>query len=231
MFYDITPEELTAIAAYADGTGPLPGGDAVTKFNALHAAFSKKLLKDLASANGKTKRLETRVSSLKKKEDERTAAGIFAETVPGLDSLDVAKALVYCLLQKRTYQMTKAKVIAILYEMYASWLVSKHERLFSHHPQASPYGPQFWRVYNKIDIKYAQYEDFKSLAEKSPAIAAFTKNAAEKYYDWSIKKICSGWMKSKPYLNASPTSNDGKWGKEISDAEIYEWRLIQNNKK
>lgn len=225
MFYDITPEELQAIKEYVEGNGPLPESSVIIRYNALGAALNKRLVNDLSTSKSKEKRLEKRVQSFKAKEEDRAAAGVFAETVPGLDSLDLARALVWCLSQKQTYQFNKNKVVAILYEMYASWLASKHERLFAQHPQASPYGPQLWRVFTKLTSMNASYDDFKKIAEASPAIAAFTKNAAEKYYDWKLSDITKGTKNSKPFLNATPEHNNGKWSKDISDADIYEWRV------
>ena len=117
-----------------------------------------------------------------------------------------------------------AKVIAILYEMYASWLGSKQERLFSHHPQATQYGPHFWRVANKCKDMNGTYEDWKKIAELNPGMAEFCKNAAAKYYDWKLSDLTNSFIKSTPYKNALPINNGGKWGKEISDADIYAWK-------
>ena len=227
-FYDITPEQLDSIRNYVENNGPLPQEEALIKYNALHAALNKKIYKDLISEKSKKKTLEKRVETFKKKDEVRAAAGVFAETVPGLDSLEVAKALVYQLNEMRAYKLSKPKVIAILYEMYASWLATKHERLFAHHPQATQYGPNFWRVSSKLLSLTATYEDYKNIAEKNAGIAAFCKNAAKKYYDWSLGDLTRPLMKSKPYLNATADKNNGKWGKELSDADIYEWKIRQN---
>lgn len=226
-FYDITPEQLDSIRQYAEGNGPIPTQEAITKFNALHAALNKAIFKDLSSSKGKVNRLEKRVQNFKKAEETRAAAGVFAETVPGLDSVDVAKALLYCLNQKQVYKMSKPKLIAILYEMYASWLASKHERLFAHHPQATEYGPHFWRVYKHVQTLTGTYEDFKKVAEQNAGIAAFCQNAAEKYYDWTLQDLTKNLRTSLPYKNAHKDNNNGKWGKEISDADIYAWKIKQ----
>ena len=225
MFYDITIDQLDEIRSFVEADGVLPSKETVIKFNALHTALNKKMYEELSKSRSKAVRLEKRVQSLKAKEEDRAAAGVFAETVPGLDSLDVAKALAYCLKQKQTYALNNSKVIAILYEMYASWLESKHERLFAHHPQASPFGPSFWRVYKKLDIGAATRDDFSALAERNAGIAAFCRNAAEKYYDWKLSDLVNPTKNSAPYRNAMPEHHDGKWSAEISDADIYEWRV------
>jgi uncharacterized phage-associated protein len=229
-FYDISPDELDEIRRYIENDGPVPQNDAIGKFNAMSAALNKKLYKDLLSARSKKNTLEKRVERFKAADEKRAQDGVFAETVPGLDSLTVARALVWCLNQKKTWKMSRTKVIAILYEMYASWLVSKHERLFEHHPQSTEYGPQLWRVYNHLGALTASYDEFKKLADQSPAIAAFCKNAAEKYYDVEPKKLVEPTKKSVAYKNALPEHNNGKWGKELSDADIYQWKQSMQNR-
>lgn len=225
MFYDITTEQIDEIRDFVESGGALPAKDTVIRFNALHAALNKKMYEELAKSRSKATRLEKRVQNLKAREEDRAAAGMFTETVPGLDSLEVAKALAWCLRQKQAHSLNNTKIVAILYEMYSSWLESKHERLFAHHPQATSYGPQFWRVWKKLNVNAVVYGDFSTLAEKNAGIAAFCRNAAEKYYDWKLSDLVEPSKKSAPYRNALPEHNDGKWNAEISDADIYEWRI------
>lgn len=224
MFYELSPNAIQQIRDFVENDGPIPSQDAVNTFNALHFAFNKKMYKSLTESRSKQKTLEKRVTSLRKKEDDRAAAGVFKETVPGLDSVDVAKALIWCLNQKQTWKLSIPKVVAILYEMYASWLASKHERLFVQHPEATQYGPQFWRVTRKVTSMTATYEDWKKIAEQNPGIAEFCKNAAAKYYDWKLSDLTRPVLNSKPYLNAHADKNGGKWNKELSDADIFAWK-------
>ena len=99
------------------------------------------------------------------------------------------------------------------------------ERLCREHPVATEYGPMFWSVYKKINpSSRVPYEAWKELCEKNAGIAAYCRNAAQKYYDTKCSELEESFKKSKPYQKASKEYNFGKWNKEISDQDIYEWR-------
>lgn len=230
--YEISMEELQSIIAYVeDDTKVLPSETAVSKLFALSAALTRKLVEDASSLRKKNFTMEKKLYSYQAKENLDALNGDFKDSE--IDSAEVANALLYCLQKYNTYQpLTKTKVVYILYEMYASWLASKKERLFAEHPSCSKWGPQFWRVYKRLDMHQdIPYEQFEKLAQQSPAIAAFCKNAAAKYYDWKEKDLQTIFTKSRPYKNAMPDKNGGKWGKEISDADIYVWKTETNNNK
>lgn len=230
MRYEITPEEFKQLLAFADDERNLVDQDLLVRFCAMHADIERHMLKAYAGARKRNTYLQERVDRMKEKREDRILAGEFAET--GLDSFEVAQALLYQLQQVRTYKLTKGKLILILYEMYASWLASKQECLFLEKPVATEYGPQFWRVWKRINVSsQVPYADYKNLATKNPGVAAFCQNAAKKYYDYSDDTLKKQFMKSKPYKNASKENNGGKWNKEISDTDIYAWKKEQTPEK
>lgn len=221
--YDLTADDIQMIRDFVQSGDPkVLDSDAISTFNALHAALAKKLA---AYAVEKTKHasiLERKIQRKQKREEQALIAGEFTETQR--DSVDVTTMLLYHL-QQKGYNMTKNKVVHILYLMYASWLYSKKERLFMEHPCATEWGPQFWRVYSRLDVrKRVDYQQYISLAKQDPAAAAFCKRAAEKYFDYNENTLKANLLRSTPYKNALPDHNGGKWNKEISDSDIWFWK-------
>jgi uncharacterized phage-associated protein len=223
-YYNLTQDELNKIIRYVeDGNKEILSTDIPTRFTALFGAFERKMSKDLIENEKKLLVLQTKMERANLKEEKLIDNGIFQETA--IDSVDVANALLYCLQQLKTYKLTKSKFLLILYEMYASWLGTKKERLFIEHPVATEYGPQFWRVYKRLDLTVkVPYSAFEALAKQNSGIAAFAKNAATKYYDYSEKDLHDPVIISKAYKNALPIHNNGKWNKEISDKDIFVWK-------
>lgn len=221
--YNLTPEQVDEIVRFANDEKQLPAQDTLETFNNLYAAVQRNTVRHLEGARKRNAMLTERLDSLREKREEKIASGEFGET--GLDSIDVATGLLYQLQQLKTYKLNKYKLQAILYEMYASWLYSKKERLFLEHPVATEFGPRFWRVFKRLetttDVSYAAW---KAFAEKSPAAAAFCKNAANKYYDYTEGTLNRAYMATKAYKNADKDHNGGKWNKEIEDTDIYNWK-------
>ena len=227
MIHTITPEQLKALIAFAEDEKAPFDPDAVIALSYLNGSVQRNAAKRLAAVTRRNEVLTERIERYRSRENSRIETGQFGET--GLDSAEVAQALLFQLQHLKTYKLSKGKVIAILYEMYASWLHSKKERLFEEHPVATEYGPQLWRVFKRLNIyDTVPYEDYRALAAKNPAVAAFTKSAAEKYYDYKESDLTGPALKSLPYRNASKEHNDGKWNKEIDDREIYAWKADQN---
>lgn len=223
--HDISQEDLARIIAFVeDGNDEALSTGAISKFYALSAALGRRLSEYGQSAAKKNFLLERKLERYQRKEKAEIAEGVFSET--GLDSVDVALALLYSLQQLKTYQLTKSMLICILYSMYASWLGSKKERLFAEHPVATEWGPQFWRVYKRIVSVKSRVPDecYTNLARQNPAVAAFARNAARKYYDWKESDLRNLLLKSDPYKISTKEHNSGKWGKEIPDSAIYVWK-------
>lgn len=223
MLYDITKEELDELKRYAENEDAVLADYGILKrFLNLQFAVMNKMAKDLPRQRSAAVRNQERIERMKAKMDSSHAAGEFPDT--GLDSVEIAQALLRHLQQKNTYRLSLNKVMYILYEMYASWLSSKGERLFIEHPVAQESGPWFWRVRNKVDIRTKVSDSVISeLKAKNPGVAVFVANAAEKYYDYSLTDL-EKHVKSMPYRNADSSHNKGKWNGEIKDADIYAWK-------
>lgn len=246
-FYDFTPEELTAVIQYVEnGDLTQMTQETLKKFNALHAALTNRLYKDMIQDKSKTNRLKNSVERLKAANEARYEAGVFSDT--GLDSVDVAKMLLYHLQKKdvtvpysEKMKITNSKIVLILFEMYASWLCSKKQRLFLEHPSATEYyvqfgnyksqkipAPQFWRVFKqKLHCSFVSDQEYEKLREKSRDVAGFARNAAEKYYSYNENVLCEYFTKTSAFINADKDHNNGKWGKDLSDADIYAWKIME----
>lgn len=228
MRYSITYEQLQALLAFAEDDRQGVDPDAVEALNELNSAVQKNVLKHFRGTLKRNKMLSERMEKMREHREEKFVDGEFTET--GLDSAQVAKALLYQLQQLRTYKLSKYKVMAILYEMYASWLYSKKQRLFVEQPSATQWGPRFWHAFNKLDMtQTVPYEEYKALAELNAGVAAFCRNAAGKYYDITESTLTKMFMKSKAFTNAAPPNNGNKWNGIIDDKDIYAWKKAQDN--
>lgn len=223
-FYNINLSELEILLNFInEDDAPLPSPEVTSKFQNAYFAFQGKILKQLQKQQKENYRLEKRVNRLEEKETENIQQGVFKEL--GLDSVEVAYALLYHLKKIDEYRITKWKVIHILYGMYASWLASKKERLFIEHPVATEWGPQFWRVYKKLDLAETYTPGtWKNFTERYPGVAAFVVNSANKYAGYNETDLKNIFVKSMPYRNATADKNNGKWNKEIDDSDIYYWK-------
>lgn len=221
----ITADELEHLTAFAEtGDTEALDTDAAQRLFNLAALVGRRLAEAGTAAAKRNLMLECKLEKYRKRDREAADGNGFTDTM--LDSADVALALLYCLQERHPWRLTKSKVMLILYEMYASWLVSKKQRLFIEHPVAAEWGPQMWRAYKHIDVAAdVPHECFRRLAEQSSAVAQFCRNAATKYYDCSEDDLRKIFTDSEPYRNALPERNGGKWGRPFSDTEIYAWRL------
>lgn len=217
--YEIEPMELEKVLRFInEDNAPFPE-EAAGKLQNIFFGLQRKMMKNYSGLQRTNDRLTRRVDHLEEKKEEQLTGGEYSET--GLDSLDVASALLGRLQALGTYRLTKNLVIYILYEMYCSWLRSKGQRLFMEHPVATEWGPQFWRVYKKLDIKVSQGDKaLREIQERNPGVAAYIVNAANKYFDFPEKTLKEVFIKSKAYKKAAAAKN-GVWNAEIKDIDIY----------
>ena len=228
--YNLTAEQLNELVCFANDDRMTIPTESLEALNSLYAAVQRNTLRHLTGIRKRNQMLTERIARYQERKEEAIQAGEFRES--GRDSLDVATALLYQLQQLKTYKLNKFKLIAILYEMYASWLYSKKERLFIEHPVATEFGPRFWRVYNRIPInEIITLQTWNIFAQNNPDVAAYCINAAKKYYDYTEGTLTRMYMSSKAYKNASKENNNGKWNKEIADNDIYNWKATQKKEK
>jgi len=221
----MTAQDIQNIQDWLDGKVPFASAaDALKEFRIMHAAVERKALEDLGAATKKTAIQEKRIERLDKSSKKQLAEGNYAEL--GFDSMEIAQALRHCLREHvGSLQLRKGHTVAIIYEIYSSWLGSKGERITVEHPVATQYGPTFWRVYDKLD-KYPAptLSDFSLVAGKNPGLAAMIKNAAAKYATYPIRDLMRFHMNNDAYRNADKDHNGGKWNKELDDRDIWLWR-------
>lgn len=222
--YTLTPEDLDKIIRYVnDEAEGIPSFDTIGNFQALYFSLQRKLASDYQEIQKKCFRMERRLERIDRHEERKIQEGVFAES--GIDSLEVADVLLYHLQQLQTWKFTKNKFMSILFHMYASWLGSKRERLFTEQPVATEWGPHFWRVSKRLNLtQQIPYDAVKALQEKRPDIAAYIRNAAHKYYDVKEDELSKVHKNCAPYKNASPQNNGGKCNKVINDSDIYLWQ-------
>ena len=219
----LSHEQLDSLHRLADNEKGIIDLDAVEALAQLQATVTRCLSRNYGALRRRNETLTTRLDRQKEQQEKKILAGEFAET--GFDSAEVAVALLYQLQQLHTYRLTPYKVNAILYEMYASWLGSKGERLFTEHPVATQFGPRFWHALKRINVQQRiESETWKSFAARNPGIAQFCINSARKYYDVTEKSLNERFMKTDAYRNALPEHNNGKWNKEILDTDIHAWK-------
>ena len=225
----ITYEQLDALINFANGDTQSIDLDVANALVSLNATVQGKIIKELTGARKRNHMLTEQLSSRRERLTELYRQGKFDDS--HLDSAQVANALLYQLQQLKTWKLTKYKVINILFEMYSSWLYNKKERLFEEHPVATPYGPRFWHAFKQINPNaQVSYNFWKSFAEQRPDIAAYCKNAAQRYYDITDSTLTETFKSSVAYKNAHADTNGGKWNKEMADADIFSWKEKQDAK-
>lgn len=221
----ISIEELKSILDFNQGTTKEAPVAAIVKLQRITIEATEALAREASRRALETARLQRHLDRLSAREESAVETGeAFVEL--GLDSVELANALIALLKEKKTYQLTKDKVELIMFEIYASWLASKKERITVEHPQATPYGPRFWRAYSKMDFNSGD-EAVKRLSDRNPGLAVMVRNAANKYYDYSLSDLERYLKKSEPYKKASPAPG-GKWNTELSDTDIYRWKKSEN---
>ena len=223
MRYTITPEQLNHLIEFAEDDRAEIDFDAIEALNYLHQAVQRHAMKRLSGAMKRNEMLNDRLSRIQEKNRQKYLKGDFGDTE--IDSVTVAKALLYQLQQQDIHGLTQGKFLAMLFRMYATWLYKQKERLFSEQPLAREFGPQFYRVCEHVNItSRMQYKDYKALAELDPARAAFCKRYAEKHYADSYGELHDPIIRSQAYQNATRERNNGKWNKPLADADIFLWR-------
>lgn len=231
MYTSLTPEIVSELIRFANDDKAPISENALQALNSLYGAVQYNLVKSYSGAVKRNAMLTEKIENMRAR-NRSVLAPETSFTDTGLDSVDVATGLLYQLQQLKTYRLGKNKINYILYEMYASWLASKGQRLFLEHPVANEWGPMFWRVYKKLDTRcVVPYDEWKRICALNPGVAAFCQNAAKKYYDYSDKTLSELFLKSEPYREARKEHNNGKWGKELSDTSIYKWKIELSSTK
>ena len=224
MKTSITPEELLEIENFLEnGNAEFLKGTAGKSLTALFYAVQRKTNEVASRLATENYSLTRKVEMHKQREDHLVQEGVFSEL--DFDSVDIARCLLYCLRQNKAYKLTSGKLLLVLYEAYGSWLGSKRQRLFDEHPVCGQYGPMFWKVFKRVDVRVSvPYDAYKLIAEKNAGVVKFLSNVAAKYADRDEKSLAGDILRSKPYKEHVAARNKGKWNGEIPDNEIYLWK-------
>lgn len=222
--YNIT--ELGRAVDYANGKCTfVEAQESLKRLRTLYSHVSKKVFDELGATAKKATTLQMRNDRLQDAKKTSLDQGNFTEL--GFDSLEIAQALRWCLINQTEphSDLQLSSIVSIVYEIYASWLGSHGERIIVEHPQAQRKGPIFWRIWNQVPKKgLPTYEDYASVAERNAGVAKMISNAAKKYATYPIEALNRFHRNNEAYRNADDKHNGGKWNKELDDRDIYLWR-------
>lgn len=224
-YNEITHQELDLLLNIVRDDNPdFFNAELMNRFFAMNETIHKKLVLSNIRSIKKAQALEKKLESFKAAAEREIPQEGFSES--GMTSTEVGTMLLFHLQKLQTYKLSRTKLVLILYEMYASWLYSKEQRLVDETPLATDYGPTFRKVMKTFENVYARvpFKTYSELSDKNPAIARFCENAARKYYDWSTEDIKKKLTQNKAYTNADAKHNKGNWYNKISDHDIFEWR-------
>lgn len=226
MDYRLTAEQMTALQSYLDGSErTAETDDAIKALTHLSDAVRSENERRYLDSRRQVRELKRKVERLSRQLSSSAENASFQDLA--FDSLDLANVIIFYLQRKGTPGSTfgKTRVIYLLYEAYSSWLGQHMERLCIEHPVATEYGPWFWRVSSKIDVKTRRTAaDISKVAELNAGIVKFIENVVDKYDGYQDVRLKEFFCNAKPYRDSLPEHNGGKWNKVISDAEIYFWR-------
>lgn len=226
----LTYQQLDTLTRFADDEKSPIDMEAVEALNILAYTVQRNIAKLLTGAQKRNRMLQERLDKFRERNEEKAIAGEF--TTRQVDSAVAARALLYQLQQLKTWKLSRAKVIAILFEMYASWLYGKKERIFDEEPVATEYGPQFWHAWKSINVSDpVSFDEWAAFAKENTDIAAYMKNAARAYYDKTESTLNKIFKATIAYKNAMPEKNGGKWNKVIEDRDIYAWKKKDDEKR
>lgn len=221
----VTPEDLNLIISFIEGTNSSVPMDAITRIQLLSLEATKALGSAYSKRGMEINRMQRHLTRIEKKEEAAIATEeAFVDL--GLDSLDIANDIIAELHELKCFNLSKDFVQNILFEVYASWLHSKKERISIEHPVATPYGPRFWRAYSKMDFKSGDAAQM-AMKNANPGLYVMIRNAARKYCDYNPADLSRLYKKCDPYTCACPKDGE-KWNIEITDNSIYNWKRNLN---
>ena len=241
-------DRLAILRLVNEGDDSVLGTESMIRFCGLYHSAVKRMESRLTAVKRENASLKGRLSRFEKKENELFAAGEFDGK--GLDSVLVARALLFCLqhfcsLEPRFQYISMQKLQILLYDVYAYYLANKKMRLTVEGPVAYGYmesstgkvieeGPRFWRVKNALENMLkaktpASKDDYETLKSLDPDAAGICYGVARKHYSDTDANLFRWIRGSEPYRLASRENNGGKWGAAYPDAAIYAWKSEQIN--
>ena len=231
-------DKVIAWAADESGTVPVPS-DALKGWFSLNQRIQTKLASTAAKCESRATRLQSRLDGKKEKQQAAFAAGEFKES--GLDSAMLAAALVYELRLLGVERFYDADIMALMYIIYADWLVASGERACIEHPKTfgtdkKPIGAWFWAAKNRYRAGWIPDAKAKStLLEARPGLAKLMENVARKYLPYitggQMKDVTKLIIKSAPFQEVIPKHPGDRWSRDIPDGTIWAWKKEINSNK
>lgn len=246
MKYEFTEQDrLKILRLINEGDTSVVDDDCINRFFAMYAAVSKAAVAEARARNREITRLSAKLRRHEATEERLCLEGEFQGR--GLDSVTVARALLYCIQQYSAYnpgvKISMQKLQILLYDVYANYLAVYRTRLTVEGPKSSGYedkatgrivelGPCFWRVKNALgDVIRAQTrmtaDDFKALENADPDAAGICIGVARKRHSEEDRNLFLWIKNSEPFRDADRSNNGGKFGRDYSDALVYRWKKDQ----
>lgn len=222
MRVNVSTQDFEQIKDYLEGAEITISREQVANFFSMADELRSRMLKNLGTAKNEVSRLNRRLERYADQENKKIEEGNFDEL--GLDSVDIARALLYVMKSRKVY-ISHRKLQYALFIVYANWLATHRQKICIESPKAQEWGPWFWRVANNVKEKNVTLStDFDNLMKINPGLGCLVKYVGEKYSDMNEDDIAKYLKKSEPYVKADASRNNGKWGAVLDDTLIYRWK-------
>lgn len=227
MDFTLTEQQILRIQNWMDGKAPAPTEELGAYFR-LGEAIRRKLMTDATTAAAKAARLEERVERYRQRDNQLAEQGVF--DCLGLDSVELAKAVLWSAYRQRLFVENKMKLRLVVYGVYCAWLGSARQRATIEHPVAQcAYGPTLPKMLNESRVDYRMTptdECYRKICELEAGLAKTIDNCVSKYLSHSVKEL-EGYFSGKdtPFAKASAQAKkEGKSMMEIPDGDIWLWK-------
>lgn len=228
--YKLTQDQINQLQSFINGTQPeVFFTDLPEQLFRLAEAVRHQCMEEARKAVRTKNSLERRMARIQQSKEKEYCTGKFEEK--NRDSLEVAYAIKH-IANRNGYYIKRSMLISILFDVFANWIYSAKEILTDEMPKATEKGPQFWKVYNKIDMKMPVEKTktyYDSLVAFNPGVVALIQNVLNKYALVDDERVAEIMMNNSAYRNATKEHNDGKWNKIINAADIYIWKRETKN--
>ena len=219
--FTLTTEEQDRIVEFINGENPgFASSGIAEKLFRIAGEVQKRMVKELSQAQKRIEKQEEKVVRLedrnRRKMEMEAEEGVFSDL--DIDSVTFAKAVAAVASRYMKY-VSRTRIICLMYECYAAWLVSHRQRLFNESPVRTKWGVNFWRVYKAISGGpfNGDEECFRKIVEMEPGAANLICNVTVKYAGWNDNVLQERFLKSRPVMEAENN-------KRIDDAKIYGWK-------
>lgn len=232
MDFTLSETQISKIQNWMDGKAPAPTEELEAYFR-LGEAIRRRLLHESTAAVSKAARLEQRLERYREKADADAEQGVF--DCLGLDSVELAKAVLWSARKQSLYMDCKTRFRLTVYGVYCTWLGSARQRITIEHPIAQcAYGPTLPKMLDEARVDYRMTptdECYRKICEMEPGLAKTIDNTVSKYLSYGLKDV-ENYFKGKdtPFAKAAAlAAREGKTVAEIPDRDIWLWKKTHSN--